>query len=152
MRQPLIYLALGLLVCAFSGCATLFTGYEDEIYFISKPEGAKVYINGLEICTTPCSVDIHRSLGKKVGKIELEGYKTRVFQLSTDFNLVSILNLNNPVGWVVDLVSGSIVKHDQLVYYFDFTQAPDATAYKPFRVDIDTDEKQLDLFYMPVSR
>jgi hypothetical protein len=140
--------ALFLLVS--TGCATIFTGTEDEIYFNSKPEGAVIYIDGIRICQTPCSADIDRSVKQKLGEARLKGYSTRVFELDTDFNLASILNFTNVLFWGIDFVTGAVVKHDPLVYYFDFTEDGKMASqeFSPFRVDIDTQKKQLDLYVL----
>lgn len=33
-----------------SSCATIFTGTSDTIRFNSNPQGASIYIDGIEIC------------------------------------------------------------------------------------------------------
>ena len=44
-RIPLALAALAAL--ALSGCATIFTGTHDDVYFDSEPAGAEIFIDGL---------------------------------------------------------------------------------------------------------
>ena len=37
----------------FNGCATVFTGISDDIYFVSDPEGADIYVDGFKAGETP---------------------------------------------------------------------------------------------------
>lgn len=53
-----------------TSCATIFTGTKDTIVFNSDPSGAKIFIDGLEVCKTPCTTKLKRSLSDKIAEIK----------------------------------------------------------------------------------
>jgi len=99
---------LGFLYCA--GCATIFTGTEDEIYINSNPEGARIFVDGIERGVTPDYLYIKRTIGDREITLELDGYEPRTFSLQKEFNPVSLLNLFVLPGFIVDAATGSIMK------------------------------------------
>ena len=100
----------------FSSCATLFTGTKDRIYFATEPKGAKVSINGLDQCRTPCDIDVKRNLEGQTVVLKHEGYQPKSIVLSQEFNFVSVFNFINIIFWGIDLATGSIMVYDQKVY------------------------------------
>lgn len=100
----------------FTSCATVFTGTKDEISFKTTPEGAKVLVDGLEVCKTPCTTKIGRTLSNKNVEFKLDGYETKIIGLDTKFNAVSIINLFGIIGWGVDAATGSLMKYDKKGY------------------------------------
>ena len=107
---------LTLVAFVFSSCATLFTGTSDKIYFETDPSKAKVIIGGADKCNTPCTVKVKRSLDGETVMLKKKGYETRMVELDQSFNVVSILNLTNLLGWGIDAASGSIKKYDTKSY------------------------------------
>lgn len=112
------------IACAFvlfsSGCATLFSGTDEDITFNSSPSGANVVVNGIVVGTTPTTVEIDRpGLEDQDVTIELEGYDTRRFELDTEFNTVSILNVFFWPGFIIDIVTGAISRYDKDTYTVD---------------------------------
>lgn len=105
LRVPVIALT----AFSLSGCATLFSGTKDTLTIDSNPSGASVLIDGIEMGRTPATFPLKRpGLGSKTVMLRLEGYEPRTFELQTDFNLVSILNLTNVVAWGVDILTGAV--------------------------------------------
>ena len=100
-------------------CATIFTGTRDTIHFDSKPAGAKVRIDGIDMGRTPLDVSVNRSINDKAVTMQLEGYETRTFVLSKEFNLISVLNLFGMIGWAVDAVTGALMYYDMNQYTVD---------------------------------
>ena len=41
-----------------TSCGSIFTGTKDAIMFNSTPENAKLYIDGFEVCNTPCTIHV----------------------------------------------------------------------------------------------
>ena len=41
-----------------TSCGSIFTGTKDTIMFNSTPENAKLYIDGFEVCNTPCTIHV----------------------------------------------------------------------------------------------
>lgn len=109
------------IACAFvlfsSGCATLFSGTDEEITFNSSPSGADVVVDGIVVGTTPTTVEIDRpGLEDQDVTIELEGYETRTFELDKEFNTISILNIFFWPGFVVDALTGALFRYDKDTY------------------------------------
>lgn len=105
-----------LVTVVFSSCATLLTGTSDKIYFDTDPSKAKVIVGGADKCKTPCTVKVKRSLDGQSVMLKKEGYETRMVELDQSFNVVSILNLGNFLGWGIDALSGSLKKYDTKTY------------------------------------
>ena len=120
-----------------TGCATIFTGTKDRIAFSSTPSGATIYKDGVEICTTPCNYKIKRSLNDTDVEFKLDGYETRLITLDKEFNLVSIINLGNLLGWGIDALSGAVMKYDRKSYDLKLTKEKSASLLQPSRIDID---------------
>lgn len=151
MKKQLHFLII-LTALLFSSCATIFTGTKDTINFNSTPEGAKVMIDGMEVCKTPCTTQVKRSLSDKLAQIKLDGYETRVITLDRKFNTVSIINLGSLLGWGIDAATGSLMKYDRKGYDIDLEE--DTTAQiqnNPTQVVIDTKTKQVDVYITETS-
>lgn len=101
---------------SLQSCATIFTGTRDTIHFESQPSGAKVQIEGLDVGRTPVDVSVKRSINDKTATMLLEGYESRTFVLSKEFNAVSVLNLFGLLGWAIDAATGSVMKYDRKAY------------------------------------
>ena len=111
---------LGTLLMAgllFAGCATLFTGTYDEVVIRSEPEGARIFIDGLEEGRTPAYLDIKRpGIGDTEVELRLDGYETYTFVLRKEFNAVSAINLTCLICWAIDLATGAVTKYKPLGY------------------------------------
>lgn len=78
------FLLLGAL--ALSACGTLFSGTTQEVTFDSSVPDTKVYIDGMEICNTPCKTTIDRSADAIQLVAKKKGYKDRVMTLRSTVN------------------------------------------------------------------
>ena len=128
----------------FSSCATIFTGTKDRIYFDSNPQGAKVVIDGIDVCRTPCNTKVKRSLGDKMVEFKLKDYETRIITLSQSFNIVSVLNLTDVIGWGIDALTGSIMKYDQKLYNIELDKK--LSSLNPETIEIDTENKTVAIY------
>ncbi|MFC5193636.1 PEGA domain-containing protein [Algoriphagus aquatilis] len=140
-KIPLLLVSIILM----SGCATIFTGTKDRITFNSNPSGAIIYKDGVELCTTPCTYKVKRSINDTDIEFKLDGYQTRVITLDKEFNVISIINLGNLLGWGIDALSGAVMKYDRKTY--DITLSPNKTAsiLEPSRINIDTQKNTVEL-------
>lgn len=139
-------LALASFCILLSSWATVFTGTKDRIAFNSSPSGAIVYIDGIEQCKTPCSLKVKRSFDEKEVEIKLDGYETRFFELDKEFNVVSVLNLGNLLGWGIDVLSGAIYKYDKKSYDFTLSKNNKTSNIYPSRINIDTNKNTVELY------
>ena len=104
----------------FTSCATILSGTSDEIYFSSDPKGADIMIDGLKVGKTPATVSIKRpGLGNKEVTLKLDGYQDRTFMLQKEFNVMAICNLGGIPGWVIDILTGAVMKYSKKNYDLD---------------------------------
>ena len=111
MKKILLFI---LAVWVFTSCSTVFTGTSTPITFKSNVP-AKVEFDGVEMGQTPYTTKVKRSFNGVV-TMRAEGYEAKNFELQKSFSALSILNLGNLLGWVVDLATGSINKYDKKGY------------------------------------
>jgi len=108
---------LFVLIFMTTSCATLFTGTKSKVLFTSVPPGAKIIVNGVEKGVTPTTLKLKRSLfDVTTVTLKLAGYSDKVFEPETTFQPVTILNLANPLGWAIDVATGSIIKYSPANY------------------------------------
>jgi hypothetical protein len=95
------FLILSLTLISFivlSGCATLFKGSTEPVNFSSDPSGAKVYVNGSLLGTTPFSLELKSKQNYTI-EFRKEGYETKTV----------LLNNSVGAGWVIlDILGGLI--------------------------------------------
>lgn len=81
----LFRLSILMLAMVASGCATIIDGSSQPLTFNSSPNGARIYVNGMELGTTPLTMPVKRSkttmiLAKK------NGYEDQQLVLQTKIN------------------------------------------------------------------
>ena len=104
----------------FTSCATILSGTSDDITFNSDPSGAAIMLDGLKVGKTPATVSIKRpGFGNKEITLKLDGYEDRTFMLQKGFNTMAICNLASWPGWVIDIVTGTIMKYSKTNYSVD---------------------------------
>lgn len=146
MKSKLFILAIASTLFMTS-CATIFTGTKDAISFDSNPQGANVYLDGLEVCKTPCITMVKRSLSDKLAEIKLDGYETRVITLDRKFNTVSIINLGSLIGWGIDAATGALMKYDKKGYDIELEKDNRTSLlHNPSKIEINTDSKIVDVY------
>ena len=104
----------------FTSCATILSGTSDDITFNSDPSGAAIMLDGLKVGKTPATVSIKRpGFGNKEITLKLDGYEDRTFILQKGFNTMAICNLASWPGWIIDVVTGTIMKYSKTNYSVD---------------------------------
>jgi hypothetical protein len=99
IRKISVYICLMAgIALTFNGCATLFKGASDNVNLSSEPAGAKVYVNGNLMGTTPVKLKLKSSDTYHI-EFKKNGYTTKTY------------NLTNHVGagWIVLDVLGGLV-------------------------------------------
>lgn len=147
MKQNLSFkVAIVIFTITITSCATLFSGTKDRIYFTTNMPGARVLIDGVEICKTPCNENITRKVGESQIEFKLEGYETKVINLSKTFNVVSILNFGNLIGWGIDIATGAVFKYDKRAYDIELSKNNKVSKVMPDRIEINTKTHQVELY------
>jgi uncharacterized protein YceK len=143
MKKFYLLLAVAIMT---SGCATLLTGTKDTISFSSNPQGAVVYKDGVELCRTPCSIPVKRTLNTEDIEFKLDGYDTRLLTLDKKFNVVSVINLGSLFGWAVDAASGSLVKYGRKSYDLEMRMCSSSVYENPKEIHINTKNKTAEVY------
>lgn len=117
-----------LLALIMSSCATIFTGMRQNVNIESNPPGARIYIDGRDMGTTPATVKVHKDFdvlsdGGKDIKLLMEGYEDDYF-LDATLNPVAILNVTNLLAWAIDCATGAVMRFDKH-QSIDLTLPPD---------------------------
>ncbi|MEW6509293.1 MAG: PEGA domain-containing protein [Bacteroidota bacterium] len=95
-----------LLLLVFVGCATILQPGPDRIPVDSIPiKGAKVYLDGQLVATTPTTIDVPRK-SECVIKIEMDGYEPIVIDRDKKLNgwFLGNLILGGVIGMTIDLI------------------------------------------------
>lgn len=110
----------------FSGCATIVGGGNaQEVAFTSYPEGAKVKVDGREVCkATPCKVSIERKQSAAVVIVEKDGYQAVTREISSTINpwVIGNIILGGPIGTTTDAISGSTFKYEADALHVELRQ------------------------------
>ncbi len=138
--------AISIIGFLVTGCATIFTGTKDRITFNSTPAGATIYKDGVEQCKTPCSLNVTRSLNNTEFEYKLDGYETRLITLDKEFNVVSVINLGNLLGWGIDVLSGAVMKYDRKVYDITLSKSNKTSMINPSKINFDTKKNVVEIY------
>ena len=144
MKKSII--AISIVSLLMTSCATIFTGTKDKITFNSTPAGATIYKDGVEQCKTPCTLKVKRSLSDTDIEYKLDGYETRLITLDKEFNIVSVINLGNLLGWGIDALSGAVMKYDKKVYDITLSKNNKTSMINPSKINIDTKKNVVELY------
>ncbi len=93
-----------------SGCATIFGENGKTIQVHSQPENAQVLINNMPVGTTPALVTIPSTWSASTLTFRKKGYADQYAQVNTSFQTVGLLNIFFWPGFIVDAVSGDMMK------------------------------------------
>lgn len=95
----IIIAIIGLLtIGGLIGCAAIFKGTSDNVDFSSDPTGAKIYVNGNLMGTTPVNLKLESKYTYTI-EFKKDGFATRTY------------NITNSVGagWIIlDILGGLI--------------------------------------------
>ena len=144
MKKSIV--AISIISFLMTSCATIFTGTKDRITFNSTPAGATIYKDGVEQCTTPCTLKVKRSLSDTDIEYKLDGYETRLITLDKEFNIVSVINLGNLLGWGIDALSGAVMKYDKKVYDITLSKNNKTSMINPSKINFDTKKNVVELY------
>ena len=104
-----------LIVFLLNGCAAIFKGSSSNVDFNSDPAGAKVYVNGHLMGTTPVKLKLE---SKRTYNIEFkkEGYGSKTYTITNHVGagwIILDVLLTGLIGVVVDATTGAWYELDQ---------------------------------------
>lgn len=93
-----------------AGCATIFGDNSRAVQVNSKPSGAQVLVNGAPQSATPATVNINSTFSPPTITVQKPGYQSQTVNVNTTFQPVGILNILFWPGFIIDAISGDMMK------------------------------------------
>ncbi|MGE0074910.1 MAG: PEGA domain-containing protein [Sphaerochaetaceae bacterium] len=121
MKKISLLVAVIVLVLAFTGCATILKGSSQDISIDSNPSGAKVFVDGAQVGTTPLSVDLKKNKHSSI-RVVKDGYEPQQQPLQKEYDMITILN----AFWdwsTTDLITGNAFQYAPDAYYFQLEKS-----------------------------
>ncbi|HEV7348584.1 PEGA domain-containing protein [Telluribacter sp.] len=128
MKKQLFLISLVLVTVFLNGCATIFSGSRQTVRIESYPPGANIEIDGISHGITPATVSMRKSLNATSVVLTKEGYQTKLFSPSQEFDLVGILNIFFWPGFIIDAVNGSMMRFDSPYYQIKLEPVSEAVS------------------------
>jgi hypothetical protein len=111
--KKLIVLAAILSTVLLTGCASMFGDNTRTVVVNSQPQGADIYVDNVPYGVTPATVTLSSYLyGGKIIVLKKAGYKDQISLINSKFQPVTIWNILNGFGFLIDLATGDILKID----------------------------------------
>lgn len=122
MKKYLIFsMLLFAAVLTLGSCATIIHGSRQSLEFASRPTGARLYLDGKDMGTTPQTLVLNRKANKKgdlpgkksyAVRLELDGYQPYETKLERKFDgwIFGNLVFGGIIGVVIDLATGSVYR------------------------------------------
>jgi hypothetical protein len=106
---------LTLSIFLLTGCASMFGDNTRQISIKSNPEGAAIFMDGVNYGQTPSIITLpERIYGGKIIELRKPGYQTQSILINSKFQPVGLWNLISPffLGFAIDGLTGNTVKID----------------------------------------
>ncbi len=116
MKKLLCALIASASILLTNGCASMFGDNTRQVVVNSKPEGADIYIDGINRGSTPAvlSLPVYIYNGQTV-VLKKDGYKDTAVYANSKFQFVGLWNiLNFPIGFIIDAADGQMMKIDPI--------------------------------------
>jgi len=120
-----IRLSILVLAMVSSGCATILDGSSQPVNFNSSPNGARIYVNGVEVGTTPLNMLVKRSKNTTI-LAKKNGYEDQQLLLQTKTNNTFWGNiiLGGPIGSTTDYASDAMIEYSPNMYHITLNPIP----------------------------
>ena len=108
-----------------SGCATILDGSSQPVNIDSSPHGARIYVNGVEVGTTPLSMLMKRSKSTMI-LAKKNGYEDQQLALQTKINNTFWVNIltGGPLGSTTDYASDAMIEYSPNMYHITLNPIP----------------------------
>lgn len=108
-----------------SGCATILDGSSQPVNIDSSPHGARIYVNGVEVGTTPLSMLMKRSKSTMI-LAKKNGYEEQQLALQTKINNTFWVNIltGGPLGSTTDYASDAMIEYSPNMYHITLNPIP----------------------------
>lgn len=108
MKKIISICAMSVMALGLSGCATVLNGTNQDVQFLSDPDGAVVELVTGQTCTTPCEYELKRGNDLRVD-FNKEGYKPEFVYVQSRLGGSAFGNIiaGGGIGAVVDGSNGA---------------------------------------------
>lgn len=111
MKKIIIFSSILSLGFLLTGCSTMFGTSNRTISVNSSPENATIYLNGQEYGGTPGNIKIgNPTINSYVVTVKAPGFKTYSEAVETSFQWVGLWNILFWPGFIVDALTGDMMK------------------------------------------
>lgn len=123
--EMLFRLSILVLAIVSSGCATILDGSSQPVNIDSSPHGARIYVNGIEVGTTPLSMLMKRSKSTMI-LAKKNGYEDQQLALQAKINNTFWGNIltGGPFGSTTDYASDAMVEYSPNMYHITLNPIP----------------------------
>jgi hypothetical protein len=98
-----------------NGCASMFGDNTRTITVTSQPQGAEIFVESISYGTTPATITLPGYIyGGKILVLRKEGFKDQAILVNSKFQPVTIWNILNGFGFLIDAATGDILKIDPM--------------------------------------
>ena len=104
-------------------CGTLFNSSNQDVSFDSNIKGVKVYVDGLEICKTPCVYPMERKSGTTIVTAKKTGYDDKQIIIRSNLSAIAVLNLTFWPSWLTDVATGGMWQYNKNGVYIDMEKS-----------------------------
>lgn len=110
MKKTLAMLSI-LVTLELTGCSTIFGDNNRVVHIDSTPKGANLSVNSIEMDEkTPTETTITNMWSPTVIKAQKLGCSSKTVTVYPEFQTVGILNILFPPAFIVDAVTGNMMK------------------------------------------
>ena len=116
IKNCLNYVIMGVMAVTLTGCATILSGTTQKITVHTDPQGAHARI-GHQAGRTPVTLTVPKGQDLQL-EVTIDRNK-RVVPLRRTFDTVGLLNILFFPGFIVDAVTGAMMKYEPTVVSVD---------------------------------
>ena len=110
MFKTISFLVSVITICLlFTSCATILSGTHQPLKI--SPDRDTVYVNGIAKENNDSIVKIRRKIFKKK-RVQIKSKNGEKVTYTRKFNEVGLLNFIIPPFWLIDFLTGSLVKYE----------------------------------------
>jgi len=111
MHKTTIACLLSLGVLSLSGCSSMFGDNNRVVHINSQPKGAKVTVNNMAVeSKTPTEVVVKDMFSPTVITVQKPGCAKQTVTINPEFQKVGLLNILILPGFIVDAITGDMMK------------------------------------------
>lgn len=111
IKKTTIACVMTLGVLSLSGCSSMFGDNNRVVHIDSQPKGAKVTVNNVAVDNkTPTDVVVKDMFSPTVITVKKPGCASKTVTINPEFQKVGLLNILILPGFIVDAITGDMMK------------------------------------------